>query len=406
MQHTMRSALWISCSVWLLSACGDAPSVATRIVAQAGDAGDDDDAGSESLDPRAACRGLDDGTPCGHEGQHCIDARCVYNTCGDGVRAEREGCDDGNALVGDGCDPACRVVPETCGDALVQAGEECDDGNVYDLDACSTACTRNACGNGRVDGLEECDDGNVDDLDTCSSECLEVRCRNGRLDPGEECDDGNRIHTDGCTNACKIVVCGNGHVEGDEECDDGNAVEADACANTCTRNVCGNRRVDPGEACDGDTVDYSCADDCSEQQTDRCRPCEAQESTCGNYEGSGYDLVAGCLDGLPDPELVSIPGAGFAAACIAVVSCARQNGCGFDPARGPIECYCGSNDIDACSLSGPAADAKCVEPWQVASGGTTNTEILDRISDLGFASGWAYYLLTCDAQYCADTCVN
>jgi cysteine-rich repeat protein len=59
-----------------------------------------------------------------------------------------EECDDGNAIVGDGCTPGCLREPScaagtctaVCGDAVLQAGEACDDGNTFRGDGCSATC--------------------------------------------------------------------------------------------------------------------------------------------------------------------------------------------------------------------------------------------------------------------------
>lgn len=76
-------------------------------------------------------------------------------TCGDGRRAGREACDDGNAEPGDGCSGLCTVEPgwtctgapslcARCGDGELGVGEQCDDGNLVDGDGCSSACTAEA----------------------------------------------------------------------------------------------------------------------------------------------------------------------------------------------------------------------------------------------------------------------
>lgn len=62
-------------------------------------------------------------------------------TCGDGIVALGEECDDG---ANDGgyneCGPGCRRG-EYCGDGIIQAGhEDCDDGNANDGDGCGSAC--------------------------------------------------------------------------------------------------------------------------------------------------------------------------------------------------------------------------------------------------------------------------
>jgi cysteine-rich repeat protein len=362
----------------------------------------------DAAPPSKRCGGDEDGggIECDAD-RHCVDGQCMFNTCGDGVRAGGEECDDGNEITGDGCDPACKREPSArCGDAVTQPddGEECDDGNLYDGDECSNACTENVCGNARIDGDEECDDGDAMDDNECSDLCTENRCRNGRLDVGEECDDGNRIHDDGCTNACMIVICGNGEQEGDEECDDGNQVDTDDCANACTANACGNQRVDPGEACDGDTVEYACADDCMSTESDACRPCE--DMHCTTYQGA--DWVAGCFEGMPAVELVPEVDPLFAQHCIDAVNCARRTGCGYNPDLPVADCYCGSNavgTVDACNIDGPADDAPCADEWRTATRAPTNIEVMQALADITVPSGWVYYLMECDRIHCSDVCV-
>jgi len=405
-------AVMLLCSFAMSAACGDddghameADPISTDGGVDAGDA----DGSTDAAAANESCAGETDGSECGLD-RHCIEERCVFNTCGDGVQADDEACDDRNEAVGDGCNPACEIeAPPGCGDGTIQDDEECDDGNFYDADECTNECTENVCGNERVDASEECDDGNLVNEDECSNECTENRCRNGRLEPGEECDDGNRIHDDGCTNACKIVICGNGKQEGEEECDDGNAVDDDSCAITCTANACGNGRIDPGEACDGDTVEYACADDCRGTEQDLCGPCEAEH--CSDYlDADGFDVAAGCFDATAMGDAVrtsfgTITDPSFVQNCIDVVDCARRTGCGFETGPGIIQCYCGSAGVDVCQISGPAEGAPCVPEWQAATRGPNNTEVLLRSGDIAYPSGWAFYLLECDRDLCAEQCV-
>ena len=63
------------------------------------------------------------------------------STCGDGIRASDEVCDDGkNDGSYGGCAPGCKARAPRCGDAIVQAGEECDDGNGVNDDNCTNGC--------------------------------------------------------------------------------------------------------------------------------------------------------------------------------------------------------------------------------------------------------------------------
>ncbi len=399
----MRRLQAAACAVLLciyVAACGDDASATNKSPIQGHDTGvpvGDDDAGAGNV-----CAHAKDGTPCGTD-HHCIEQLCLYNTCGDGIKAGDEQCDDGNEAIGDGCNPDCRLVPQRCGDAEVQKGEECDDGNYYDLDACSNACTKNLCGNQRIDGVEECDDGNLVNDDACSNACTENRCRNGRVDPGEQCDDGNQINTDQCSNACKIKICGNAKVEGNEECDDGNSMNDDACSNVCTANMCGNQRVDPGEVCDGAALTYGCAPDCSAKITDVCRPCE--DAHCSTYMMGAIDLVAGCFLGNPDPNLVPIADPMFAQNCIDSVSCARTHNCGFDPNGYAVSCYCGTRSVDDCNSMGPASDAPCVHEWLAATRESTPALVLSAIADVSVPAGWATFMLECDYEQCKSECV-
>jgi cysteine-rich repeat protein len=75
------------------------------------------------------------------------------------VKETGEGCDDGNAIAGDGCGPTCQLEPSvtrtadptypgqyipvvnvTCGDGLKVGSEGCDDGNTTSGDGCSASC--------------------------------------------------------------------------------------------------------------------------------------------------------------------------------------------------------------------------------------------------------------------------
>jgi cysteine-rich repeat protein len=72
----------------------------------------------------------------------CGDLRahvCELDTCGDGVTADGEACDDGNLDAGDGCDPGC--VLSGCGNGVVDPSEACDDGDRVAGDGCEADCT-------------------------------------------------------------------------------------------------------------------------------------------------------------------------------------------------------------------------------------------------------------------------
>ncbi|HOU92495.1 MAG TPA: DUF4215 domain-containing protein, partial [Polyangiaceae bacterium] len=94
----------------------------------------------------AACR-IEQGWDC-----PTIGGPCEENECPNGDQEPGEGCDDGNAIAGDGCGPTCQNEPSqftggdgrefamTCGDGMVTGTEECDDGNSDAGDGCSASC--------------------------------------------------------------------------------------------------------------------------------------------------------------------------------------------------------------------------------------------------------------------------
>ncbi|MEO5729012.1 MAG: DVUA0089 family protein, partial [Byssovorax sp.] len=87
-------------------------------------------------------------------GYTCGGAPSVCSTtCGDGVKAGIEACDDGNVVAGDGCSATCTVqsgftcagtapsiCTTICGDGIKVGAEVCDDGNTVSGDCCSSAC--------------------------------------------------------------------------------------------------------------------------------------------------------------------------------------------------------------------------------------------------------------------------
>jgi fibro-slime domain-containing protein len=134
------------------------------------------------------------------------------STCGDGVVASDELCDDGpggNDGAYGHCGANCRSRGPYCGDGVQQAAEACDDGeNMSGYgQGCAPGCVLPArCGDARIDGLfgETCDDGvNDGSYQSCTNTCRRAeRCGDGvRQDP-EQCDDGNLLSGDGCSNHC------------------------------------------------------------------------------------------------------------------------------------------------------------------------------------------------------------
>ncbi|MCH2109635.1 MAG: DUF4215 domain-containing protein [Polyangiaceae bacterium] len=168
------------------------------------------------------------------------------STCGDGVKASDEVCDNGNSCddssactdgfcddnspcnddsAYDGCTTSCELGPY-CGDGLPHAEEVCDDGENRALysatgqDSCAQGCIwAGYCGDSSLDvGFEQCD-GDAD----CDADCtLSARCGDNSQDSGEFCDDGalNGTLQSECGLDC-AWKCGNGDIDAGEQCDPG-----------------------------------------------------------------------------------------------------------------------------------------------------------------------------------------
>jgi cysteine-rich repeat protein len=209
-------------------------------------------------------------------------------TCGDGILAGKEECDDANAAGGDGCSAMCEVEPgfecvmapskcaSVCGDGILASDEACDDHDFDSGDGCSSTCVvephwscvgepsacTTPCGDGFIVGVETCDDGNLAGADGCGATCktepgwscvgepsvCSTGCGDGVLAGNESCDDGNALSGDGCNVFCKVepgwacnaamptvcvTLCGDGYPAGPETCDDGNLINGDGCSSLC-----------------------------------------------------------------------------------------------------------------------------------------------------------------------------
>ncbi|HEX4446751.1 MAG TPA: DUF4215 domain-containing protein, partial [Polyangiaceae bacterium] len=206
--------------------------------------------------------------------------QCV-TTCGDGIVAGNEVCDDGKNTGAYGtCMPGCLARAPYCGDSNVQSanGEQCDDGveNGATGDPCSATCKR-LCGDGTVEAGEQCDLGaakNTGGYGGCNPDCtLAPYCGDGFKAANEQCDDGKN---DGSYGTCKpnctlAAYCGDGTLQNPPEtCDLGSADSATAygqgkCTNRCTpAPYCGDKAVEGqfNETCD-DGVNSGLAGSCT-----------------------------------------------------------------------------------------------------------------------------------------------
>ena len=78
--------------------------------------------------PPGDCDALTDGADCG-DGKRCREGQCLASTCGNGIVEEGEECDDGNLIVGDGCENdctfSCSEDADCLDDDLCTVGERC-----------------------------------------------------------------------------------------------------------------------------------------------------------------------------------------------------------------------------------------------------------------------------------------
>ena len=153
----------------------------------------------------------DDGNMVNTDG--CLNT-CMTARCGDGVirvGGAAEQCDDGGIIAGDGCSATCTteagfmcamapsVCTTTCGDGIIAGMETCDQGggNVANGDGCSAMC--------RIEAGYTCSG--------MPSMCNNS-CGNGTVQAGEQCDDGNMVAGDGCANNCTFDIgCGVGETQ-------------------------------------------------------------------------------------------------------------------------------------------------------------------------------------------------
>ncbi|HVK65329.1 MAG TPA: hypothetical protein VM694_12685 [Polyangium sp.] len=143
---------------------------------------------------------LEDLVPSGPD----LGASALASRCGDGVRQEKEACDDGNTAPGDGCDAACTVelcwvCQEVLPGAQSTCGPQCDA-------AAGQSCIMGAC--------VSCSDGLRNGLETdvdCGGSC-------GPCAQGLVCGAAGDCATGFCTGGvCCNEACGTACVRCDLE---------------------------------------------------------------------------------------------------------------------------------------------------------------------------------------------
>ena len=161
-----------------------------------------------------------DGRSCTSNSE-CVSNRCDTSVCrpvncGNNVVNNNEGCDDNNAINGDGCSKICEQEegytctgsPSVC---LKNSGLSCSNGNECVSGYCDDGTCETSCGNGRINGNDECDFLDDEFVDFDSKTCASVKGQGytGAL---------------GCSDSCKLITtncqkCGDNYVSGIERCD-------------------------------------------------------------------------------------------------------------------------------------------------------------------------------------------
>jgi cysteine-rich repeat protein len=386
---------------------------------------------------------------------HCIFNACVKNACGDGYSAGNEECDDGNQVDGDGCSARC--TDEVCGNSIVETSEDCDNGqqNGKPDGGCTGQCRF-------VDGTMAARDAGAADAGS------------GRVCPESGGLMASSMHTPlavalsgpevmGASYLWYIAGDGTGKIGAPEAANTGficqgqpgprtirRITSKDGCSPVqsevtfeCTGADPGldAGQVDSGDEA-GSAADSGSAD--SGTQVDSSSPMDAQSPPdAASHEAGAADFTAcmtcmtnSCSE-LPDQALTNVAPVCFQNSpdgiiqamvqpkttqdCTDAVHCSitAADGClrgdrTYSPAVAvgdPTLCYCGHQDPNTCTTSGPLANAACKHQWEVASKCDSVSDAVLRnqcvsgaIADLTTGAGYAYYILGCAATTCASQC--
>jgi len=152
--------------------------------------------------------------------------------------------------------------------------------------------------------------------------------------------------------------------------------------------ACGNGYVEPGEQCDVYVSHAAPNDGCNDDCTLTQNPCaECSAAYCTDFNGLGYDAVAGCPADDTD--------------CYAMVECAQRTGCAKDRIS---HCYCGPElEPDECAERG--GEGVCRDEVERAFGTRDPKVIAAQFIDPSVKGGRAGLLLTCHTTWCKGQCL-
>ena len=227
--------------------------------------------------------------------------------CPNGVVNPGEGCDDNNAVNGDGCSSTCcREVGQACG-----ASNQCCSNN------CSGACQPSASCNG--DGI--CDAG--EDASGCPSDCPPCR------DNGDACSFDAQCCANNCQGGVCTAACKNPGI--------GCSSDGECCSHVCTGGAC---------SCLAEGEDCTAGGGCCSSSCMAANPPWPTPKVCKSCGGDGNI----CGFGWPD--------------CCGSLQCKPQ---GYPPTT-PSTCTLCFTDFEGCGAScGPLgncpSDHICVHYW-------------------------------------------
>lgn len=227
----------------------------------------------------------------------CSGGLCTPPGCGNGLIEEGEECDDGNSVVGDGCDPDCAYSCHAAADCFPTGPDPCVEATCEDVE------TGKGCRFVNLDG-NECEDG---DACTGGDLCLGGACV-GQVTL--DCYDGVNCTIDTCDPDRGCVF-----LPSDELCDDHDPCTIDSCRSSSGTELGCNHDPSTGGPCDDHyfcTLIDTCGDNGCQGQGSPCNDgidctedlCYEDSQSCASMPMSGYCLI----DGVCVPHLQTNPG--------------------------------------------------------------------------------------------------